>query len=130
MGIELAGIVSAKYGHIPAGPYKILMRMAITALDKPNAKGQPPRLYWGGWEDLAIALGRDVPPPLATIEKHHETTRRRKVIRNEVIRYTTYLTTIGAVEKAVDNPRVGYQQEWKLTLDEGIQIVRPQAHDL
>lgn len=112
MGVELAGLVSAKWGHLPPGPFKVLVRMAVTSLDKPNAKGQPAALYWGGWTDLALALGREVPDDNGTPEM----ARRRKVIRDEVIRHTTALTNAGAIKPAVDKPVRGTKQTWKLTL--------------
>lgn len=112
MGVELAGLVSAKWGHLPAGPFKVLIRMAVTSLDKPNAKGQPAGVYWGGWADLALALGRDIPDDDGT----PEIARRRKHIRDEVIRHTTALTKAGAIKPAVDNPLRGTKQTWILTL--------------
>ena len=112
MGVELAGLVSAKWGHLPAGPFKLLVRMAITSLDKPNSKGQPASVYWGGWIDLAIALGRDTPDEDGT----PEIARRRKIIRDEVIRHTTALTKAGAIKPAVDNPVRGTRQTWILTI--------------
>lgn len=112
MGVEMAGLVSAKWGHLPAGPFKLLVRMAITCLDKPNAKGQPAGIYWGGWADLALALGRDIPDDDGT----PETARRRKNIRDEVIRHTTALTKAGAIKPAVENPGRKVSQTWKLTL--------------
>lgn len=112
MGVELVGLVSAKWGHLPAGPFKLLVRMAVTALDKPNAKGQPAAVYWGGWADLALALSRDVPDDNGT----PEIARRRKYIRDEVIRHTTALTKAGAIKPAVDKPVRGTKQTWILTL--------------
>lgn len=112
MGVELVGLVSAKWGHLPAGPFKLLVRMAVTALDKPNAKGQPGAVYWGGWVDLALALNRDIPDDDGT----EETMRRRKHIRDEVIRHTSALTRAGAIKPAVENPGRNVKQTWKLTL--------------
>lgn len=126
MGVELVGAVSARWGHLPAGPYKVLVRMALVALDKPNNKGDEAGLYWRGWQDLAIALGREVPYIGADAL---ELARRRKVIRNEVIRHTTFLRKAGAIEQSVDNPGHRTRQVWKVTPMKGIQIVRPEAHE-
>jgi len=35
--------------------------MGLRALDTPNGKGQPPNLYYDGWEPLALQLGQDIP---------------------------------------------------------------------
>lgn len=126
MGVDLVGAVSAQWGHLPAGPYKVLVRMALVALDKPNTKGDDAGVYWRGWQDLAVALGRDV-PYLGTDAV--ELARRRKVIRNEVIRHTTYLRKVGAIEQLVDNPGHRTRQVWKVTPSKGTQIVRPKAHE-
>lgn len=112
MGARLAGEVSDHWGHLPAGPYKLLMRMALVALDTTGKDGQPPRVYWKGWADLAIALGRKVPDDDGT----PESTVRRRTIKAEVKRHTNALVEKGAVERAVDNPGKGTRQVWKLTL--------------
>lgn len=130
MGVELVGIVSAKYGHLPAGPFKLLVRMAVVALDRPNKIGQPARVYYKGWEDLALALGRDVPPMLALVENAPEIARIRNNVKSEVMRHTRTLVNEGAVQKAVDNPRTRHRQVWVLTLGEGVRIVLPDEYEL
>lgn len=129
MGVDLVGAVSAHWGHLPAGPYKILVRMALVALDKPNSKGDDAGVYWRGWQDLAIALGREIPYITGAANGALELTRRRKVIRNEVIRHTTYLRKAGAIEQLVDNPGHRTRQVWKVTPTKASQIVRPEAHE-
>lgn len=126
MGVDLVGAVSAHWGHLPAGPYKVLVRMALVALDKPNGKGEEAGVYWRGWQDLAVALGREV-PYLGTDAV--ELARRRKTIRNEVMRHTTHLRKAGAIAPLVDNPGHRTRQVWKVTPYLGSQIVSPEAHE-
>jgi hypothetical protein len=105
VGIELAKMASAKWGHVGYSPFRILIRMCVQALDKPNSKGDPAGIYFGGWEDLALALGRTIDDP-----------EQREKIRHEVIRHTRTLKQAGAIKPLVDNPRQGDRQMWKLTL--------------
>lgn len=113
MGARLVREVSDNWGHLPAGPYKLLNRMALLALDTTGKDGRPPGVYWRGWEDLAVALGRKVPDE---DESSPEAVRRRNTIRDEVKRHTGTLVRLGAVQRAVDNPGRGTRQVWKLTL--------------
>lgn len=60
VGIELTKQLFARHASdLTAGELTVLGYMCITALDKPNGKGQPAGLYFGGWEPLALALGYD-----------------------------------------------------------------------
>lgn len=60
MGIELVKHLYARHAAgLTAGELTVLGYMCITALDKPNGKGQPAGLYFAGWEPLALALGYD-----------------------------------------------------------------------
>lgn len=113
MGARLVGEVSDHWGHLPAGPYKILIRMAVAALDTTGKDGQPPRVYWKGWADLAVGLGRKVPDD---DDGSPEAEQRRLSIKSEVRRHTATLVRLGAVERAVDNPGRGMRQVWKLKL--------------
>jgi hypothetical protein len=113
MGARLVGEVSDHWGHLPAGPYKLLMRMAVSALDTPGKDGRPARIYWKGWADLAVALGRKIPDEDDTSP---EAVTRRATIKSEVKRHTNALIKLGAVERAVDNPGRGTRQVWKLKL--------------
>lgn len=114
MGARLVREVSDHWGHLAAGPYKLLTRMALLALDQTGKDGQPAATYWRGWVDLATALGRKVPDD---DDGSEEAERRRLNIKSEVKRHTTALVKLGAVERAVDNPGRGTRQVWKLTLN-------------
>lgn len=113
MGSQLARQVSDHWGHLPAGPYKLLMRMALAALDTSTDPAKPPAHYWKGWRDLSVALGRKAPDD---DEMTPEANTRRRTIQDEVRRHTNTLVTKGAVARAVDNPGRGTRQVWRLTL--------------
>lgn len=55
MGAELVGQVLAHWTHVSDRAFRVLVRMALTALDKPN-KGRPAAVYHGGRELLAMSL--------------------------------------------------------------------------
>lgn len=46
--------------QISARAFDVLVRMCLTALDKPKGTN-PGRLYFGGWVPLAMMLGYDAP---------------------------------------------------------------------
>lgn len=111
MGSTLARAVSDNWGHLPAGPYKVLMRMAVRSLDVPK-ENKPAATYWHGWTDLAVALDRKLPDPE---DMSPEAARKRKTIRDEMSRHCTTLVRLGALHRAVDNPGRGTRQVWKVT---------------
>lgn len=113
MGYRLANVVSATWSHLPGREFKVLMRMALMALDKPNAKGQYACIYYGGWETLSMALARDVPEEDLN---DSEVTKRRKALCHEVTKITTALVDAGALRKPTDKARRGHQQSWVMTL--------------
>lgn len=55
MGAELVGLALAHWTHVSDRAFRVLMRMSLTALDKPN-KGRPAAVYHGGRELLAMTL--------------------------------------------------------------------------
>lgn len=60
MGIDLTKQLFARHAHgLTAGELTVLGYMCVVALDKANDRGQQARLYFGGWEPLALALGYD-----------------------------------------------------------------------
>lgn len=113
MGNQLVRAVSDHWGHLPAGPYKLLVRMATYALDTSTDPAKPPAHYWRGWAHLSEGLGRKPP---ADGDDTPAAARDRKWMKDEVRRYTNTLVRLGAVERAVDNPGKGTRQVWKLTL--------------
>lgn len=60
MGIDLTKQLFSRHAAtLTAGELVVMGYMCLVALDKENAKGQPARLYFAGWEPLALALGYD-----------------------------------------------------------------------
>jgi hypothetical protein len=113
MGNKLVRDVSDNWGHLPAGPYKLLMRMATYALDSSTDPSKPAGQYWRGWAHLAEGLGRKPPPD---DDNSPQSVIRRNTIKSEVRRHTNTLVRLGAVQRVVDNPGRGTRQVWKLTL--------------
>lgn len=113
MGSQLVRAVSDNWGHLPAGPYKLLMRMAAYSLDTSSDPAKPPGHYWMGWQHLSEGLGRKPPDPH---DKSPDAVIRARTIKAEVKRHTSTLVRLGAVVRAVDNPGSGTRQVWKLTL--------------
>lgn len=56
--LALAALDAAAVVGLDGNPTRVLVRMALSALDDAAAP-----VYFGGWEPLALALGRIVPPP-------------------------------------------------------------------
>lgn len=76
MGVNLVSAVVVNHAGLSNRAFRVLVRMALSALDKTNERGQPPGLYWGGWEVLALSLGRqDLETPSAR-RLAQETVRR------------------------------------------------------
>lgn len=122
MGLMLVQCASAQFAQLPGNQFKVLIRMCLTALDKPNGKGQPARLYYAGWEPLSEALGRDVPP------NEPEHLRRRRRLSNEVTDLCKRLCEAQAIERLTDHPQATRRQEYRLLLDtQAPQIVVPDA---
>ena len=113
MGSQLVREVSEHWGHLPAGPYKLLVRMAVYSLDSSTDPQKPAGHYWRGWAHLAIALGRKPPEDS---DQRPTAIADRKWMKDEVRRHTNVLVDKGAVVRAVDNPGKGTRQVWKLTL--------------
>lgn len=112
MGAELVGLVFAGYSSLPGNQFKVLSRMALAALDKPN-KERPASIYFGGWEPLSMALGRDLPYLSGDSEA---LAKRRKALQQEVSKICSQLRTAGAIEPVEKHPRMGTRQAFLLTL--------------
>lgn len=60
MGVEIVKAVAGHPAtcHLSGNAFKVLVAMALQALDKPK-DGRPAGLYFGGWGSLQTALGYD-----------------------------------------------------------------------
>jgi hypothetical protein len=112
VGAQLVGRVLDHWQHLPDVQYRVLLRMAHTALDWPR-RDQPAATYWGGHELLARTLRRDW--PAATDPRSRQ---QRDVILRDVRRACVELVKDGAIE-IIDTGRTvrsGHAQVYRLTL--------------
>lgn len=115
MGVELVKAVSVRHGQLPGNAFKVLVRMAVVALDRPGADGRPAGLYFGGWEQLGLAMGWDVPDR----SDDPETTRRRRKVKNYVTSALKVLHDEQLIERLEDKARTGTRQVYKLMVTTG-----------
>jgi hypothetical protein len=106
MGIELVKLVFANHRDLPGNSFKVLGFMALTALDKPNTKGQQPNLYWYGWENLALILGKPWGEPGS---------RERRSAEEAVRRALAPIVRSGAIAR-LNEARTGTRQCYSLRL--------------
>jgi hypothetical protein len=121
MGANLVGKVLASWTHVSDRAFRVLVRMAHTALDRPN-KDTPADHYFAGRELLAMSLRGDG----GTEQSRHRT----------VARCVAELIEAGAIER-IDTGRIGHAAVYRLTLgdltkparktDEGGQSSHPQG---
>lgn len=101
MGATLVGLALAHWTHVSDRAFRVLIRMALTALDEPKGD-RPAATYFAGRELLATALRS---------EKASERSRNRTVAL-----VVAELLEVGAIERA-DSGRTGHNAVYRLTLD-------------
>lgn len=106
MGVELVKLVFANHSDLPGNSFKVLGYMALTALDRPNAKGQQPNLYFEGWEPLARILRKPWGEP---------GTKERKSAEEAVRRALAPVAKAGAIAR-LNEARTGTRQCYSLRL--------------
>lgn len=100
MGIKNVKAALDNWSHLPSTALVVLIRMAATSWDPNDDPKHPPNLYYGGWEYLAEALGRDVPVLPQPDDNSAEAIRGRRVRESHaeaVRRQVKELTTAGAI---------------------------------
>lgn len=110
MGAANVKAVYELWPALPGAAFRTLAYMALVSKDADS----PPR-YWGGREDLAAALGREVPPEN---EEDADVTRQRNAAFKAVRDATSLLTKLGAIV-LLRQARGGQRQEWALNLRRG-----------
>lgn len=110
MGIELVKLASHHHRRLSGNAFKVLTAMCLAALDRPTEAGRPARLYFGGWEPLAFALGHDVPADDGTAAVRAARARSQEYVRRAV----ADLARGGAVER-MTTARQGERQVYRLT---------------
>lgn len=99
MGVQLANVAIIRWAPVISDrAFRVLMRMSLTALDKPS-NGQPAAHYFGGLDLLSMTLRGGGDPT-------HRTTRRA----------LSELVSVGAIESAQKGKR-GARAVYRLTLD-------------
>lgn len=116
MGMKLVGLVIAKWApHMPDRAYRVLSRMAFSALDDPRGD-TPAATYTGGREPL-IAVMQDS-------EK-----RNPEALDKAIQRSIKQLIQLGAIER-VNRAGPGQRAIYRLTLNAAIRIdgdkIRPE----
>lgn len=109
MGAQLVAAVLANWTHVSDIEFRILVRMALTALDHPKGD-KPAALYFGGRDALALALRR----PFPTGDDEASEKARQNIYR-DVRRAVTSLIKQGAIE-CVGEARAGRRAEYRLLL--------------
>jgi hypothetical protein len=114
MGATLVTQVLAHWSHVSDRAFRVLVRMAVTALDKPQ-NGNPANIYRGGRELLAMSLRN---------KGGTERTRFRSVAEA-----VAELTDAGAIEHLVTG-WAGQNAVYRLTLGNTItdEMGGPKAH--
>lgn len=105
MGAGNVGLVFARWGSLNHAPFRALVYMAHRSLDN----GNPP-LFWGGREEIAVALGRPIAEPYG-----EEFEKMRKANYETVKKVVGVLTKAGAI--ALNRaPSVGQNAVYALNL--------------
>jgi hypothetical protein len=119
MGASLVGAAFARWTHVSDTAFRVLIRMALTALDSPSADGKnPAATYWGGRDLLAMSLRRAWPEG-----DDERSANARKNIHRDVRRALGELVKEGAIE-VLDTGRAvrqGNRQVYRLCLLPGYQ---------
>lgn len=116
-GARLAGLVLDRWRHLPELQYRPLLKMALTALDKPK-DDKPAETYWAGHRRLAETY-RTWPPDDSTHDPRERERLRLQLTRRVTEQIRHGLIPAGAIE-IIDTGelvRLGHAQVYRLTLD-------------
>ena len=112
MGVYNVGLVYARWRQLPHLPFRLLVWMAYRSYDRPQ-NGKPARHYYGGWEELAYAAGRTVPPP---DDSDKAVSAKRRAAEKSVDRAMSDLVDAGAITMVCPSGP-GRNAEYALNLD-------------
>jgi hypothetical protein len=109
MGAQLVAQVLVYWTDLSDPAFRVLMRMAVTALDNDSKNGKPAGRYFGGRELLMMSLRAPYVAPDADPKAHHSLVIQvGKAIRE--------LKKRGAIEPLVEHPQIGRRQVYQLVL--------------
>jgi len=103
-------LVYARWYQLPDLPFRVLVYMALRSMDTDK-----PPLYWGGWEELALAAGRLVPD---RDDDDKEVIRVRRAAAKSVDSVTSTLVARGAI-RVRKGAAPGRNARYELTLVDG-----------
>lgn len=109
--MQLVGLAMTKWApHVPDRAFRVLMRMALTALDTPQ-NGRPANIFNGGRDLLASVLRAERDGSEIAIDK-------------ALKRAIADLVKVGAI-RLTNRPRAGVRAIYELTLNNAIRIDEP-----
>lgn len=113
MGAANIALAFMYWGHLGDRPFRVLTRMALISLDK----DEPPK-YFAGREDLAFALGREVPPEPDAHDESPEAqaARRERTSIFEIVRKAVKVLTDEGVIVSSGDARFNRQATYSLHL--------------
>jgi hypothetical protein len=109
MGAQLVAQVLVYWTDLSDRAFRVLVRMALTALDNDGADGRPAGRYFGGRELLMMSLRAPYVAPDTDPKAHHS-------LVVQLDRAVKELKKAGAIEPLVEHPRIGRQQVYQLAL--------------
>lgn len=118
MGAENVKATFGTWGRLPDRAFRALVYMVNRTYDRPT-DGKPPRTFWGGREELAVALGVTVPPrPGQDVPQdvRDKVVKARKSAFKVTDKVVAILVSEGAIER-IREPRSGIRAEYRLLLD-------------
>ncbi|MFF0721321.1 hypothetical protein [Micromonospora sp. NPDC003816] len=110
MGARLVSLVLARWAHLPDRAFRVVVKMAHTALDEATDK-VPAGLYFGGREALADIL------------RNERGGKRESVLRN--VRFAIEEAIAAGAIKRQSKGRVGSHAVYRMTLDGPRSIDKP-----
>ena len=113
MGASLAKEALVRFPDIGYDALRVLMSMALHALDQPSEDGTPPRLYFGGADALLLVLRPHLP----------DDRRKRAAAKRDLARVMEDLVAAGAVSRVGGKARAENRQTWRL-------VLKPTGNDL
>jgi hypothetical protein len=114
MGAGLAAEAAVKFGDVGYDAYRVLVWMALQALDTEGDRGQPPRLFFGGRDTLVERIRPGLPPKT---DSTPDARRKRHNAYRDLQAAQETLVACGALVRVGGIARDGNKQTWRLALN-------------